>query len=79
MLDFLLQVIDRDYCGNVGVILFNHNHSEFKVEIGDRIAQLILEKIENNALVEEVQDLVKTERGETGFGSTGIKRLKTQE
>jgi len=40
-----LGVIDEDYRGNVGVILFNHSDEDFVVKKGDRIAQLILEKV----------------------------------
>ena len=38
-------VVDADYHGEVGVVLFNHRDQDFKVKMGDRIAQLILEKI----------------------------------
>ena len=38
-------MIDRDYRGNVGVVLFNHAKTEFAVKKGDRIAQLICERI----------------------------------
>lgn len=38
-------VIDRDYRGNVGIVLFNHSSQAFNVQPGDRVAQLILEKI----------------------------------
>lgn len=67
-------VIDYDYRGNVGVILFNHNDSEFVVKEGDRIAQLILEKIVMADPVEVAadEDLPSTERGSGGFGSTGV-------
>jgi len=64
-------VIDYDYRGNVGVILFNHNDTPFEVKRGDRIAQLILERI-SMALATEVDDLDSTERGSGGFGSTGV-------
>ncbi|EGC31894.1 hypothetical protein DICPUDRAFT_39209, partial [Dictyostelium purpureum] len=64
-------VIDYDYRGNVGVILFNHSDNDFKVNVGDRIAQLILERIETPE-VEEVDSLDVTERGAGGFGSTGV-------
>uniref|UniRef100_A0A1B6CLU9 Deoxyuridine 5'-triphosphate nucleotidohydrolase n=1 Tax=Clastoptera arizonana TaxID=38151 RepID=A0A1B6CLU9_9HEMI len=63
-------VIDRDYRGNVGVVLFNHSPDPFCVQPGDRIAQLILEKIIYTD-VEEVDKLDDTERGHGGFGSTG--------
>mmetsp|Transcript_12114 Transcript_12114/g.29366 ORF Transcript_12114/g.29366 Transcript_12114/m.29366 type:complete len:157 (-) Transcript_12114:440-910(-) len=63
-------VIDADYRGNVGVVLFNHAQDPFKIEKGDRVAQLILEKY-LNAEVQEVGSLDETDRGEGGFGSTG--------
>ncbi|TMX02101.1 hypothetical protein EJD97_022587 [Solanum chilense] len=64
-------VIDADYRGPVGVILFNHCDVDFEVKIGDRIAQLIIEKIMVPE-VEEVDDLDSTVRGSGGFGSTGV-------
>ncbi|KFZ45822.1 hypothetical protein N321_03773, partial [Antrostomus carolinensis] len=63
-------VIDEDYRGNVGVVLFNFGKETFEVKKGDRIAQLICERIYYPEL-EEVQALDDTERGEGGFGSTG--------
>jgi dUTP pyrophosphatase len=64
-------VIDQDYCGNIGIVLFNHGLSEFKIVKGDRIAQLICERIVYPDL-EECEILHESERGEGGFGSTGI-------
>lgn len=63
-------VIDEDYRGNVGVVLFNFGKEKFEVKKGDRIAQLICERIFYPDL-EEVQTLDNTERGSGGFGSTG--------
>lgn len=63
-------VIDEDYRGNVGVVLFNFGKEKFEVKKGDRIAQLICERIFYPEL-EEVQALDGTERGSGGFGSTG--------
>lgn len=63
-------VIDEDYRGNVGVVLFNHAQADFDVKRGDRIAQLICERIFYPELV-EVSTLNETERGAGGFGSTG--------
>ena len=63
-------VIDADYRGEVGVVLFNHSEEDFKVKPGDRIAQLILEKIDTPQ-VKEVEELPDTTRGAKGFGSTG--------
>lgn len=65
-------VIDADYRGNVGVLLFNHSEVDFKVEVGDRVAQLILEQC-LMIPVEECNELEDTVRGEGGYGSTGIK------
>ncbi|CAG2214482.1 unnamed protein product [Mytilus edulis] len=63
-------VIDQDYRGNVGVIMFNFGEQEFVVNKGDRIAQLICERIYIPEL-EECENLNATERGDGGFGSTG--------
>ncbi|XP_032615567.1 deoxyuridine 5'-triphosphate nucleotidohydrolase, mitochondrial-like [Hylobates moloch] len=63
-------VIDEDYKGNVGVVLFNFGKEKFEVKKGDRIAQLICERIFCPE-IEEVQALDDTERGSGGFGSTG--------
>ena len=65
-------VIDADYRGEVKVLLFNLSENEFKVNVGDRIAQLIIEKYTRTEL-EEVDDLDATVRGDGGFGSTGVK------
>jgi len=64
-------VVDADYRGNVGVILFNHGDSDFAVKPGDRVAQMILQKVDM-AAVSEVSELPDTARGEGGFGSTGV-------
>lgn len=64
-------VIDADYRGSVGVILFNHSDVDFEVKVGDRIAQLIIEKIITPDVL-EVEDLDATVRGAGGFGSTGV-------
>jgi len=63
-------VIDRDYRGPIKVILHNHGKEDLSVKIGDRIAQLILERITTPDVV-EVETLEDTERGDNGFGSTG--------
>ncbi len=71
-------VVDADYRGPVGIVLFNFGSNDFHVQPGDRIAQLILEKV-CMADVMEVDELTDTVRGEGGFGSTGIseKRQRT--
>ena len=63
-------VVDSDYTGEIKVILFNHGAYDFTIKTGDRIAQLIFERIFTNEL-QEVEELVETERGAGGFGSTG--------
>ena len=52
-------VIDSDYRGNVGVVLFNHGEEDFVIKAGDRVAQLILERIAI-AEVQEVEELDDT-------------------
>ncbi len=64
-------VIDGDYRGEAGVILFNHGRKEFEIKAGDRVAQLVLEKV-SEATSLEVTELPDTQRGGKGFGSTGI-------
>ncbi len=64
--------IDADYRGEVNVILVNLSSETFVVEPGERIAQLVLAKHEVIEW-EEVSELGSTERGEGGFGSTGVK------
>ena len=63
-------MIDADYRGQVKVLLFNHGEAEFAVAAGDRVAQLVLERIHTPEVVEaaELEDSV---RGAGGFGSTG--------
>ena len=63
-------VIDEDYRGEVKVLLFNHGDANFSASAGDRIAQLIFERISTPALA-AVARLDDTARGEGGFGSTG--------
>lgn len=65
-------VIDADYRGEVKIVLFNHSTKDFEIKAGDRIAQLVLERIVN-ADIEEISEdqLTATDRGEGGFGSTG--------
>ncbi|XP_055955428.1 deoxyuridine 5'-triphosphate nucleotidohydrolase, mitochondrial isoform X2 [Patella vulgata] len=65
-------VIDQDYRGNVGVVMFNFSDTDFQVNEGDRIAQLICERIYIPELQEQTS-LDDTDRGSGGFGSTGKK------
>ena len=63
-------VVDATYRGEIKVLLFNHSDESFIIEPGDRIAQLLVQKIENINFL-HVDSLDKTERNEEGFGSTG--------
>jgi dUTP pyrophosphatase len=63
-------VVDCDYRGEVRVLLFNHGKEAFEVKAGDRIAQMILERVYTPE-VQVVDSLVETVRGAGGFGSTG--------
>ena len=60
-----------DYRGNIGVILINHGFEPFKINQGDRIAQLIISKVEIITW-EPTDTLEETQRGSGGFGSTNI-------
>ena len=62
--------IDSDYRGEVGVILINHGQEPFAIKRGERIAQLVIAKCEQAAMI-EVATLDETARGAGGFGSTG--------
>jgi dUTP pyrophosphatase len=64
--------IDADYRGEIGVILINLSSEEFVIEDGERVAQMVITKHEQ-AIWEEVIELVETQRGTGGFGSTGVK------
>jgi len=64
-------VVDSSYRGEIGVILKNLSTREYKIKIGDKIAQMLIQKVSSPELI-EVDNLDKTERGEGGFGSTGI-------
>jgi len=70
-IDTLAGVIDSDYRGEVGVILYNTDKAiPFNIKIGDRIAQIIFEKYYTFD-IEISDEISKTARGDGGFGSTG--------
>lgn len=69
--------IDSGYRGEVGVILINHGEDTFVVELGDRIAQGVVNQLPNVVLL-ETGVLSETERGSTGFGSSGVKDPKRE-
>lgn len=70
-LDVLAGVIDSDYRGEIKIMLFNHSDKDFEYSTGDRIAQLIIEKIGDFDLHENYV-VNYTLRGERAFGSTGV-------
>ena len=64
--------IDADYRGEVGVLLINLSQEDFVVNDGERIAQMVIARHEQ-AEFTEVEVLDETERGEGGYGHTGVK------
>ena len=62
--------IDSDYRGEIKVILINHGKGKFEIKRGDRIAQLVISKVERVEIVQK--HLSETSRGEGGFGHTGV-------
>ena len=64
-------VVDSDFRGVIKVILINHSSRPFSINLGDKMAQLLFEKIEAPIFV-ECNDLPTTERGCIGFGSSGV-------
>jgi dUTP pyrophosphatase len=69
-IDTLAGVIDSDYRGEVRVVLVNHGEEAFHIEPGDRIAQLLVQRVER-VVFARAEALDQTRRGEGGFGSTG--------
>ncbi len=63
--------IDADYRGEIQVLLINHGKQDFTVHHGDRIAQLVVARYEQVSFVCK-ESLESTERGQGGFGSTGV-------
>ena len=64
--------IDADYRGEIGIILVNLSDEEFVVEHGERICQMVINKVETIQW-NQVESLDESERGEGGFGHTGTK------
>lgn len=67
----ILGTIDSDYRGDIGVILHNISNQDYTIHNGDRIAQMVIAPVVH-ADFESVETLEETDRGENGFGSTGI-------
>ncbi len=70
-IDVFAGVIDAGYRGEIGVCLFNSSDKDFYIKEGDRIAQILFQKVSQHRLV-EVSDLDDSDRGQKGFGSSGV-------
>ena len=66
-----IGTIDESYTGDIGVILYNSGSEDFIVNDGDRIAQLVLQQVPKIEWI-QVENLDETDRGENGFGHSGI-------
>jgi dUTP pyrophosphatase len=64
--------VDSGYRGPVGVILANFGQQMYTVNHGDRIAQMVIKPVLQNIKFEVIEELSESERGEGGFGSTGL-------
>lgn len=64
--------IDSDYTGEIGVILINHSTVPFYIAPGDRIAQMIVAPVLRGLSFDWTQEQRETDRGDGGYGSTGI-------
>jgi len=64
-------VVDANYTGEVKVIMMNHGKKSYQVQEGDRIAQMIIKKIDMSGMM-EVDNLHITDQGNKGFGSTDL-------
>lgn len=70
--DVLLGTIDETYRGNVGVIVKSNEPEEYIIPKGSRIAQMVISQCYMGGL-EQADELSETERGEQGFGHSGVK------
>ena len=64
--------IDADYRGEIGIILINLSSDEVRIEGGERICQMVINRVER-ILWEEVEVLEDSQRGSGGFGHTGVR------
>jgi dUTP pyrophosphatase len=69
-IDTMAGVIDSDYRGEVRVLLVNHGPESFTIRCGDRIAQLVIQRVERAEFL-RAEELPPSGRGQGGFGSTG--------
>lgn len=70
-IDIGAGVVDRDYRDRVKVLMFNHSNNNVTISRGDRVAQLMLERIVDDVTIHEVDELPASQRS-GGFGSTGV-------
>lgn len=63
--------VDWDYRGEINIILINFGTEDFIIKKGDRIAQMVINKIET-PIIELVEEISESQRGTGGFGSTGL-------
>lgn len=75
-IDVLAGVVDKNYRGEIGVILMNNSDQKYQVKTGDRIAQLIFEKAMLSITCVKTEDTNETERSSKGFGSSGYAEHK---
>lgn len=67
----LAGVVDQSYTGNVGVVLYNTSDVPIEINVGDKIAQMILHKVPWVSSINAVEELQETVRGDKGYGSSG--------
>ena len=65
-------IIDENYRGNLKIILYNAGKRPYIVDVGERIAQLLIQKTPTVSIIEVEEFEEETSRGEGGFGSTGV-------
>lgn len=71
--DVLLGTVDNGYTGEVKIITANYSNKPIRVPKGTKLAQAVMERIINVSFAETTEDLPNTNRGENGFGSTGVR------
>lgn len=70
-IDIGAGVIDFDYTSEIRVCFINNSNQDYEINLNDRIAQMVFERINRFETIVEVEVLPETERGSGGFGSTG--------
>lgn len=65
--------VDSGYRGEVGIILYNATRETAYIQEGDRVAQMVIQAVPQLTIEEVEDELSETQRGEGGFGSTGVK------